>query len=215
LIALAVLAVIAAGAAGYFLLFPGDSGTVIADTPKLAVEVTARDRTVGSSKANILVLEYAAPSCPHCAHFDIDILPQFKKDWVDTGKAYYVFRVLPIAAVDVAAESIARCLPADRYFPFIDLLYRNQPKWDPEYGVTDVHGALVQMGQLEGLSSSKVDACINDRSVAKKTEQVAQEGVTKYNLQGTPSFIVNGVLHGPFGDYKEMQTFLIAVANTK
>src|SRR5262249_32170656 len=150
------------------------------------------DRTMGSAKADITVLEYAAPSCPHCAYFDINVFPQFKKEWIDTGKARYVFRVLPISAADIAAESIARCLPADRYFLFIDLLYRNQPKWDPEYGVTDVHGALVQMGQLAGLSSTQVDSCINNQDEAKRTEQIAQDGMTKYGLKGTPSFLVNG-----------------------
>lgn len=213
LIGLIVLAVIAAGIAGYFLLFSNNDSTVVADTTKFGVEVTAHDRTVGSASAGIVVLEYAAPSCPHCAHFAIDVFPQFKKDWIDTGKAYYVFRVLPISAVDIAAESMARCLPPDRYFAFIDLLYRNQPKWDPEYGVSDVHGALIQMGQLAGLSSTRVDSCVGDQKAAKQTEQVAQDGVTKYGLQGTPSFLVNGQLHGPFADYKEMQAFLNSVAN--
>lgn len=215
LIALVVLAVVAAGLAGYFLLFSGNSNTISADATKVTVALTSYDRTMGSPKADIVVLEYAAPSCPHCAHFDIDIFPQFKKEWVDTGKAYYVFRVLPISAVDIAAESIARCLPAERYFSFIDLLYRNQPKWDPEYGVTDVHGGLVQMGQMVGLSGTKVDACIADQKVAKQTEQIARDGATKYGLQGVPSFIVNGRLHGPFADYNEMQIFLNAVANNK
>jgi protein-disulfide isomerase len=214
LTSLIALAVIAVGAAAYFMFFAGGDA-IGADTTKFGVDVTAQDHTQGSAKASLLVLEYAAPSCPHCAHFDMNIYPQFKKNWIDTGKAYYVFRVLPLSAVDVAAESMARCLPADRYFQFIDLLYRNQAKWDPEYAVTDVHGALVQMGQLAGMSSSQVDSCIGDQNAAKQIEQVGQDGVAKYQLQGTPSFITNGQLHGPFADYQEMNTYLTSIANKK
>jgi protein-disulfide isomerase len=212
---LIALAVIAVGAAAYFMFFTGGTDAIGADGAKFGVEVTAQDHVQGSPKAGLLVLEYAAPSCPHCAHFDTEIFPQFKKNWIDTGKAYYVFRVLPLSAVDVAAESMARCLPADHYFQFIDLLYRNQPKWDPEYGVTDVHAALVQMGQLAGMSAAQVDTCIGDQNAAQLIEKIGQDGVTKYQLQGTPSFIVNGQLHGPFADYQEMQAYLTTIANKK
>lgn len=216
LIGLVALAVIVAAAAGYFMFFAGGSDTISADTSKFGVQVAADDHKLGSPKAPMLVVEYAAPTCPHCAYFDMTIFPQFKQKWIDTGKAYYVFRVLPLSAVDVAAESMARCLPADHYFQFIDLLYRNQPKWDPDgYQVPDVHSALIQMGQLAGMSAGQVDACIGDQTAAKRIEQVGQDGVTKYGIQGTPSFLVNGQLHGPFADYQEMQDFLDSVANKK
>ena len=216
LIGLVALAVIAVGAAAYFVFFAGSSDAIGADQSRFGITLTAQDRTLGSPKANLLVVEYAAPTCPHCAYFDINIFPQFKKNWIDTGKAYYVFRVLPLSAVDVAAESMARCLPPDHYFSFIDLLYRNQSKWDPDgYSVPDVHAALVQMGQLAGMSASQVDSCIGDQDAAKRIEQIGQDAVTKYGIQGTPSFLVNGQLHGPFADYQEMQSFLVSAASKK
>lgn len=216
LVGLIVLAVIALGVVGYYALYAGNSDTVGADETKFGVTLTAQDRTIGSSKAALLVVEYAAPSCPHCAYFDTNIFPEFKQKWIDTGKAYYVFRVLPLSAVDVAAESMARCLPADHYFQFIDLLYRNQSKWDPDgYVVPDVHGALVQMGQLAGMSAAQVDSCIGNQDAAKRIEQVGQDAMTKYGIQGTPSFLVNGKLHGPFADFPEMETFLKSIADKK
>ena len=101
------------------------------------------------------MLEYAAPACPHCARFDETVFPLLKKNYIDTGKVFYIFRVFPIMPADGAAEAIARCLPADKYFRFIDLLFRNQKIWDPEYGVTDVRGGLVQMARIAGMSCRK------------------------------------------------------------
>jgi protein-disulfide isomerase len=65
------------------------------------------------------------------------------------------------------------------------------------------------------MSASQVDTCIGDQAAAKQIEQIGQDAVTKYGIQGTPSFLVNGQLHGPFADYQEMQAFLTSVANKK
>ena len=209
LIGLVALAVIALGTASYFVFFGSPSGNGVPSTGPMAIVLSNDDRTMGNKNAPLTVLEYAAPTCPHCAHFDMDFFPQFKADYIDTGKVYYIFRVFPLNAVDVAAESMARCLPEDNYFQFLDLLYRNQAKWDPDgYEVPDVHGALVQMGKIAGLSASKVDSCIGDQAAAKRIQDVGQDAMTRYGINGTPSFVVNGQVHGPFADYKEFKTFI-------
>jgi protein-disulfide isomerase len=217
LLGLVALALIALGAVAYFWFFAGGGNdTIASEQQKYGITLTSYDRTMGSPKAPLLVVEYAAPTCPHCAHFDEDMFPEFKKNWIDTGKAYYVFRVFPLNAVDVAAESMARCLPANDYFQFIDLLYRNQPKWDPDgYEIPDVHTALVEMGEMAGMTASQVDACIGDEAAQKRIAQIGQDAMTKYGIQGTPSFIVNGQMHGPFASYQEFDAFLKAVAKKK
>src|ERR1700754_705531 len=101
--------------------------------------------------------------------------PHLTADYIDTSKVFYVFRVYPIGPADVPAESIARCLPADKYFPFIDLLYRNQAKWDPENGITDVHGALVSMAKIVGMSASDVDKCIKGKETLNHLIAVATD----------------------------------------
>ena len=189
-----VAAILVAGAAIlYFFVFTGGSNDLtIASGGPLTVQLYKHDRTLGSPKAPITVLEYAAPACPHCSHFDQTVFPLVKKNYIDTGKVFYIFRVFPINPADPAAEAIARCLPADKYFQFIDLLFRNQPKWDPEYGITDVRGGLIQLARIEGMSAEKVDQCISDKSEQDRINQVAQDGETKYNIQGVPTFIING-----------------------
>lgn len=210
LIGLVVAAIVALGAAAYFV-FSGSSSsaTTAAQQGPLAIIVSKEDRTLGSPKAPLTVLEYAAPTCPHCAHFEMDVFPQFKQQYVDTGKVFFVFRVFPLNAVDVAAESMARCLPEDNYFQFLDLLYRNQAKWDPDgYSIPDVHGALVDMGKIAGMNAQKVDSCIGDAAEQKRVQDVGTDAQTRYGVSGTPTFIANGNIHGPFQDFSEMQSFL-------
>ncbi|HTP75708.1 MAG TPA: thioredoxin domain-containing protein [Rhizomicrobium sp.] len=188
LLGIVVLALLALGVGYYFY-------TQSSPPPVVAVVnngVVPGDRTLGSPKAPITLIEYAAPMCPHCAHFNADVVPHLISDYVNTGKVYYVFRVFPIGAADVPAEELARCQPADNYFQFIDLLFRNQAKWDPENGVTDVHAALVALGRIAGMSPEQVDACMNNQDEQKRIMAVAQDAVARYGVSGTPTLVING-----------------------
>jgi protein-disulfide isomerase len=194
LVVLVVIALAVLGAAAWYVLSNPSSSTAdaVPDASAQGVTVTAWDKTLGNPKAPILIVEYAAPSCPHCAHFDKEYFPLLKKNYIDTGKVYYVLRVFALNPSDVAAEAIARCLPADNYFQFLDLLWRNQMKWDPEYQVADVHAGLVEMGRIAGMSAEKVDSCIADQKTATKITEVGTEGTNKYGINSVPSFVING-----------------------
>jgi protein-disulfide isomerase len=189
----AVVLLAAAGLAYYLLSGSGNEDTAAAaDNGKLTVPVLQDDHTMGNPKAPILIVEYAAPACPHCAHFNETEMPLLKQQYIDTGKVFYVFRVFPIMPADGAAEAIAVCLPKENYFQFIDLLFRNQKSWDPEYGVTDVRGGLLKMARIVGLDADKVDQCIGNKDEQDHINAVAQDAETRYNVQGTPTFVVDG-----------------------
>jgi protein-disulfide isomerase len=190
LLGIVVLALIALGV-GYYFYSQSSPPTVVSVATGNNVAVPG-DRTLGSSSAPITLIEYAAPMCPHCAHFNADVVPQLISQYVKIGKVFYIFRVFPIGAADVPAEELARCQPADNYFQFIDLLFRNQAKWDPENGVTDVHGALVALGRIAGMSPEQVDACLNNQDEQKRIMAVAQDASTRYGVTGTPTLVING-----------------------
>jgi len=203
------LVIIGLVVAAYFVFY-GGSNTDSDDTAGGAnVTLAATDHTLGKKGAPILMVEYAAPTCPHCAHFNETLFPQLKSNYIDTGKLFYVFRVFPLSSVDVAAESMARCLPANNYFQFIDLLFRNQPKWDPDgYQIPDVRAALVQMGRIAGMSGEQANKCIDDQAAAKEIAKVGEDANTRYGINGTPTFIVNGEVRGTFANYQEMKDYL-------
>jgi protein-disulfide isomerase len=215
-IGLAALVIILAGIAAYLVFFNDSAGNpMLADGDgKVPVQITSWDRTLGSPKAPILVVEYAAPSCPVCANFNAHVFSQFKEKYIDTGKVYYAFRVFMLRASDGAAEAMARCLPADNYFAFIDLMFRNQPIWDEEYGVTDQHAGLVQMGHRAGMSTERIDQCIADPAMGATINKVASDGQTNYHITGTPTFIINGVVQPaggiPWADLQQKLDLLLS-----
>ena len=195
LLILGVVLVVILGAGAWYAL-SGKAGDGATAQSAQGHEILPTDRTLGNPKSKVVLIEYAAPSCPVCAAFNAQTFPQLKAQYIDTGKIFYVFRVFPLRPDDGAAEKIARCLPEDKYFDFIDLLFRNQPQWDVEYGVTDVHGGLVRLGRIAGMSAGQVDQCIANKTEDERINKVAADGEAKYNITGTPTFIVNGVSQG-------------------
>jgi protein-disulfide isomerase len=180
---------------------------------KADVQLTAADRTLGSPKAPIMMLEYSAPTCVPCARFHTEVFPLLKKKYIDTGKVYYVFRVFPLNPADLAVEAMARCLPPSRYMQFIDVLFRNQDKWDPEFGISDVHGAVVAMGAIGGMNAGQIDQCISNNTEVTRARQVGEDARKRYNIDGTPSFIINGQVHTGGFSWPNLQTFLDSLAN--
>ena len=195
LILLGLALLIAAGGIGYY--FTGGAGTTTAGNGQ-GFEIVPSDRVLGNPKSKVVLIEYAAPSCPVCANFNAQTFPRLKAQYIDTGKIFYVFRVFPLRADDGLAEKIARCLPEDKYFTFIDLLLKNQPKWDVEFGVTPqgVHDGLVLLGRIAGMSREQVDQCMENKAEDDRINKVSSEGESRYSITGTPTFILNGTSIG-------------------
>jgi protein-disulfide isomerase len=194
-IVLGVIALIAAAGIGYYLT-SGSSGD---STAGAGYELVPTDRVLGNRNSKVVLIEYGAPSCPVCANFNATTFPQVKAKYMDTGKIFYVFRMFPLRSDDGMAEKIARCLPEDKYFTFIDLLFKNQPKWDVEFGVQSpegVHDGLVLLGRIAGMSAQQVDQCMVNKAEDDRINKVASDGEARYGINATPTFILNGVKVG-------------------
>jgi len=208
-IALVVIALIAAaGIAWHVMNKPSGVESAMAAVTNGQYGVTARDMTQGSPTAKVVVIEYAAPICPHCAHFNATVMPQLKKNYIDTGKVLYVFRVFPLQAADGVAEKLGRCMPRAKYFPFMDQLFANQPKWDPEFGVTDVRGGLLEQAKLQGMSEEQFNTCIADTKEDAAINKVAEDGQTKYKIDHTPTIIVNGTVQDSAAEWDKLKAIL-------
>lgn len=208
-----VLSVIALGVMGYLYYTPSETGMLPAhdsnDRPN--VTLTKDDRTVGEPDAPILIVEYAALTCPHCAHFNDEIFPKLKAKYIDTGKVYYVFRVFPRMSVDLAAEALARCVPKENYFNVVDLLFKRQLDWDPEFEPLNVHDGLLSVARAAGMNDTQADRCMNDQVQLDRANQVGRDGEAKYSINATPTFVVNGTVHTGQYEWENLQKDLDAL----
>jgi protein-disulfide isomerase len=175
------------------LLNPFGQGEETTSTGEQKITLFKDDHTLGNPNAPIKLIEYAAPTCPHCAHFALEDFPILKREYIDTGRVFFIFRIFPLNSPDGPIEAIARCLPKDRYFPYIEMMFREQPQWDPDgYQIPDVAAAIVRLAASEGLSPERAKQCMNDSAQLDRINQLAQDAQLRYQIEGTPTFVMNG-----------------------
>ena len=190
-----VLLLIAGGGAWYFLSDESDMQSVGQASAAPIYQPLPTDHTFGNRKAKVTVIEYASPTCPVCANFMINMYPRLKKDYIDPGKIFYVYRTFLRNPDDAAAEKLARCMPKDKYMSFTDALFRNQQKWDYEYGVPSpdgVHVALLDLAAASGMSADAANKCLAATTDDDAISKVGEDGVAKYKVNATPTFVING-----------------------
>jgi protein-disulfide isomerase len=155
----------------------------------IAARADETDRVLGKADAPITVIEYASLTCPHCADFNKDVLPEFKTKYVETGKAKLIYRDFPLDQWALRASVLARCAPADKYFSFIDVLFQNQVSWAT---AKDPMAALEKLGRLGGVSSEQFNACMQNQALSDAVLGERLKGNKEFDVQGTPTLIVNG-----------------------
>ena len=202
-----VIALIVAGGGWYFFGRDSDMRSLGAASAAGAnYEPLPTDHTFGNPKAKVTVIEYASPTCPVCANFMINLYPKVKSNYIDTGKIFYVYRTFLRGPDDAVAEKLARCMPKDKYMSFNDSLFRNQARWDYEFGIPSpdgVHAALLQLASESGMSNADADRCIAATADDDAVSKVGEDGVAKYAVNATPTFVINGQAQAGFENFFE------------
>jgi protein-disulfide isomerase len=162
---------------------------VLADATTPPLEITKNDRILGNPAAPITIVEYASMTCPHCAHFAKEVLPELKRQWIDTGKVRLVLRDFPLDQLALRAAMIQRCAPADRFYAFADMFFVDQAQW---VAADDANAALARLAALGGMSRSKFDACLKDTALENRILQERLVASKDLGVDATPTFFING-----------------------
>jgi len=148
------------------------------------------DMALGSANAPVTIVEYAAPTCPHCARFNKDVFPRIKSEYIDTGKARYVFREFPLNIKDLACSMLARSIAKDdaaKYFAVIDIMFRQQDQL-----IEKTSDTLRLIGRQAGFSAQAVEDCLKDQAMQDKISLGQKYAEDVLKVEGTPTFFING-----------------------
>jgi protein-disulfide isomerase len=138
------------------------------------------------------MVEYASASCPHCARFNNDVFPEFKKKYIDTGIVYYEMREVLTDPVNFAAAAYltARCAGPEKYYSVLDAVYHAQALMRQ---TGDYVGGLRKIALGAGLSESQWMACVTDPAGQKALEARLERYSQEAEIDGTPTFYFNGM----------------------
>ena len=161
--------------------------------------------TLGNPNAPVKIVEYASFTCPHCATFHLDVLPNIKKKYLDKGLVHLEYREVYFDGPGLWAGLLARCKGNEKYFPMIDLIFKNQEDW-AKGNIDNIKDGLLSMGRQAGLTDEESLACLEDDNLAEELVVLFQENAKRDNISSTPSFLINGQLvkNLPLPEFEEL-----------
>ena len=148
-------------------------------------------RSVGKPDAPVSATEWFSLTCPHCARFARDTMPQIQSQLIDSGKLQLIFGDFPLDQVALTAAMVARYLPPERYWPFCEALLASQDRWAFARNVNSTE-ELAKMAALAGLPRESFDKAIADTQLRDWILKQQDEASKVYKVDSTPTFIFNG-----------------------
>jgi protein-disulfide isomerase len=158
-----------------------------------SVDAVRAERSLGNPKARLIATEYLSLTCPHCAAFALQSLPELKAKWIVPGKLRFVFFDFPTDQAALQAAMVARYLPPDQYEHFIDVLFERQPRW--AFGGGSVADALWPLAGEAGMDRSTFDRSLGDSGLKEWIVGRALDAQSRWHVSATPSFVINGKLY--------------------
>ena len=146
---------------------------------------------LGVNDAPIKIKIFSSLSCSHCANFHLNVLPEIKKKYVDSNKVQLIFIDFPLDLAAFNASKLLHCLDQKKQIAFLDKIYENQSQWTSGSDINEINNNLKKSLNIFGISSTKLDKCINNEIVGDKILKGRIDGQKKYSINSTPTIIIN------------------------
>ena len=174
----------------------------------LTVNANAETKRIisGNVDAKITIIAYESLTCSHCANFHKDVYPQLKKDYIDTGLAKIEFRHFPLDIAAFNASKISQCKQTQS-LEILESLYSNQQAWFKGNTIDEVNINLKKFLKKEGFNLD-FEKCINDKEIEDFVLNDRIEGTKKFNINATPTIIINNEKFEKGLNYKNLKKSL-------
>jgi protein-disulfide isomerase len=189
----------------------------------------AGSHTLGNPAAPVKLVEYVSYTCPHCAHFQRQSDAPLRIVYLQPGKVQVEVRHLVRDPIDMTVAMLTNCGAPSRFFANHNLFMQSQDRW---IGAANTASAAQQarwssgdkaarmraiaadfgfyaMMEQRGYDRPMVDRCLADEAMAKRlAAQTA--GAQELGIQGTPGFLLNGLLLAGTYDWQSLDAQLQA-----
>ena len=176
-----------------FVLGVGILTLLLAAPPAAAgiapLEDAVAEKVMGRDDAPVTMIEYSSLACPHCAAFHRDVLPKIKETYIGPGKVRLVYRDFPLGGLALVAAMVARCGGRQKYFGFIEVLYRSQAQWSRS---DNPRRELARVARVGGISQKDFEACLVNEPLMADIRERAADAQQKFGIDSTPTFIIEG-----------------------
>lgn len=168
---------------------------------------------LGKADAPVTIYEYSSYACSHCSDFHLFTLPKLKQEFIEKGLLKLVFVDFPLDKKSMQGAMLSYCIPAENYFEYLDIVFKNQREW--AYSMKS-EKVFTKYANLFGLSNKEAEKCMKDDETQNRILANRQQALDTFKLQGTPSFVLANkyrkeVIHGAvsYDDFKNAINKLI------
>lgn len=179
---------------------------------------------MGNPAAKLKLVEFGSYTCSHCKDFSAEASEEIKK-LVDTGKMSFEFRTYVRDPIDISTALLARCGGKDIFYPLSEQFFANQNAMfekaqalgdqpyqalmnaPPAQRFGQLAGALglVDFAKQRGIAEDQAKQCLADTASAEKLAKGVEAANSQYQISGTPSFLINGVLVDNVANWATLQ----------
>jgi protein-disulfide isomerase len=139
---------------------------------------------LGAADAAIVVVEFSDFECPFCRRFARDTFPVLKRQYIDTGRLFWVFRHLPLKSAHPMAETAARAAhcasEVGSFWQLHGLLF--------EQATLDV-GIVKDAMRRAGIASGFSEDCLTKQSTQRRIEEDLRSAA-ELAVSSTPTFMI-------------------------
>ena len=161
---------------------------------KCYAEISTTNQTqvvLGSDDAIVKIKIFSSFTCPHCANFHLKVIPEIKKEFVDSGKVQLIFIDYPLDQAAFNASKLLHCAEKNKQMDFIDLIYEKQSEWTNSSSIDDINKNLKNIAENLGITSVQFDKCLIDTAISDKILNGRIEASKNYAINSTPTIVIN------------------------
>ena len=139
---------------------------------------------LGRADAPVTMIEFSDFECPFCERSFVTVLPEIKRDYIDTGKLRYVFLDFPLEKIHPnarrAAEAAHCAGEQGKFWEMHEVLFSNrEPARFARFG---------EHARQLGLDSAAFDSCLSSRRQTARIDRSLRTGLA-VGITSTPSFL--------------------------
>lgn len=185
---------------------------------------------LGNPAAKVKLVEFVSYTCSHCARFERESADQLRLGLVLPGKGSVEVRNFVRDPIDMTIALLTRCGPKEKFFANHTAFLRSQDNWikpllspSPSQQQRWFSGDLAtrlryiasDFGFYEkmrtlGYNRQTVDRCLANTSLAEQLARQTQDMQTRFNVEGTPTFMVDGIVLAGTHDWRSLRPQLEA-----
>lgn len=169
---------------------------------------------LGNPQADARLIAFVSYSCPHCGTFEKQADAPLRLAYVQSGKVSFEIRHRIHNPVDMAAALLTECGDDKKFFQNHRAIFGKQDDWLAKARslssaqtqrwntgtiparVRAIAGDLgfYDIMERRGYTRTQLDRCLGDEAKANALIAQMQTDNAKWDIHGTPSFVLDGVL---------------------